>query len=487
VIVYSRIETLIVRHARLRGFYMDGCCVEAGIAGDRLHCEGGVFLRNGFRATGEVRLLGAEIGGDLDCSGGTFDHAGGNALSCDGAKVTGDLSLRNGFRATGEVRLLSAEIGGALDCSGGTFDHAGGNALACDGAKVTGNVFLSTGFRATGAVRLHGAEIGSDLSCSGGTFDHAGGNALSCDRAKVTGGVLLNDGFRATGAVRLPGAEIGGDLVCSGGTFDHAGGDALFCQSTKVTGGFLFRALKTMAGGVSLSSCRVGTLVDDPASWAGANGRLVLDGFVYGRIDGDPAFVDAAQRIAWLQSQRPDHLATEFRPQPWEQLIKVLRETGHPNAVRKVAIAKQEQMRVAGRFAGIRRPIHRLYGAFVGYGYRPERLLYAMSALWLGFGLVFLWGSADHVGRIAPGPTLFLNAPEPRDVPRHSPLHDFDPWRWSLDALLPIDLGYTATAHPDEARWQGRVLGWMAVFETLFGWIASLLLVASVTNLLKKD
>jgi len=164
-----------------------------------------------------------------------------------------------------------------------------------------------------------------------------------------------------------------------------------------------------------------------------------------------------------------------------------LRETGHPNAARKVAIAKQEQMRVAGRFAGIRRPIHRLYGAFVGYGYRPERLLYAMSALWLGFGLVFLWGSADHVGRIAPGPTLFLNAPEPRDVPRHSPLHDFDPWRWSLDALLPIDLGYTATAHPDEARWQGRVLGWMAVFETLFGWIASLLLVASVTNLLKKD
>ena len=336
----SRIETLIVRDARLRGLYMDGCCVEAGIAGDRLHGEGGVFLRNGFRATGEVRLLGAEIGGDLDCSGGTFGNASGSALSCDGAKVAG---------------------------------------------------------------------------------------------------------------------------------------------------GFFFREIEMLAGGVGLYSCHVGTLVDDPASWAGVKGNLILDGFTYGRIDGDPAFVDAALRIAWLKSQCPDHLTTEFRPQPWEQLIKVLRETGHPNAARKVAIAKQEQMRVAGRFAGIRRPIHRLYGAFVGYGYRPERLLYAMSALWLGFGLVFLWGSADHVGRIAPGPTLFLNAPEPRDVPRHSPLHDFDPWRWSLDALLPIDLGYTATAHPDEARWQGRVLGWMAVFETLFGWIASLLLVASVTNLLKKD
>ena len=59
VTVYSRIETLIVRHARLRGFYLDGSCVEAGIDGDGLHCEGDVFLRNGFRATGEVRLLGA--------------------------------------------------------------------------------------------------------------------------------------------------------------------------------------------------------------------------------------------------------------------------------------------------------------------------------------------------------------------------------------------------------------------------------------------
>jgi hypothetical protein len=30
-----------------------------------------VFLRDGFKAQGEVRLLGANIGGQLDCSGGT--------------------------------------------------------------------------------------------------------------------------------------------------------------------------------------------------------------------------------------------------------------------------------------------------------------------------------------------------------------------------------------------------------------------------------
>ena len=93
VVIHSRIQTLLVFDARLRGLSLDGSCVEAGIAGDGLHCEGNVFLSDGFRAAGAVRLLGAEIGGNLDCSGGTFDHAGGNALHCDGAKVAGSVFL----------------------------------------------------------------------------------------------------------------------------------------------------------------------------------------------------------------------------------------------------------------------------------------------------------------------------------------------------------------------------------------------------------
>ncbi len=36
------------------------------IAADGLKLEGDLFLRNGFHAEGEVRLLGATIGGNLD-------------------------------------------------------------------------------------------------------------------------------------------------------------------------------------------------------------------------------------------------------------------------------------------------------------------------------------------------------------------------------------------------------------------------------------
>ena len=62
------------------------------IGADGLKVKGSLFLRNGFHAEGEVRLLGATIGGNLDARGGTFKNPNGNALNADGIKVTGDIS-----------------------------------------------------------------------------------------------------------------------------------------------------------------------------------------------------------------------------------------------------------------------------------------------------------------------------------------------------------------------------------------------------------
>ena len=53
-----------------------------------------------------------EIGGALNCAGAKLKNAGGSALSCDGAKVTGNVFLGEGFEAEGEVRFVGAEIGG---------------------------------------------------------------------------------------------------------------------------------------------------------------------------------------------------------------------------------------------------------------------------------------------------------------------------------------------------------------------------------------
>ncbi len=232
--------------------------VAKSIRADGIRVTGDVFLAEGFTVEGEVRLLGAQIGGDLDCGGGTFKNPGSNALFADCARVTGSVFLNKGFTTEGEVRLLGAEIGGDLACRGGTIKNPAGRALSADRARVTGDVFLDEGFSAEGEVRLLGAEIGGGLDCSGGTFKNPGGDALSADRARVTGSVFLDEGFTAEGEVRLPGAQIGGVLDCRGGTFKNPAGKALSVDRARVTGSVFLREGFTAEGEVRLLGAEIG-------------------------------------------------------------------------------------------------------------------------------------------------------------------------------------------------------------------------------------
>lgn len=104
-----------------------------------------------------INLLGAEIR-SLNLTG---THTG--PIHADGLTVDGYLFLRDGFKAKGIVRLLNAKIGQLLDCSKGQFINQGGRALAMDGLKVNGGVFLQNGFEAHGMVSLVDANIGGGL------------------------------------------------------------------------------------------------------------------------------------------------------------------------------------------------------------------------------------------------------------------------------------------------------------------------------------
>src|SRR5664280_2454457 len=171
-----------------------------------------------------VNLDGANIGGQLDCSGAKLRNDSGPALAADGLTVGGDVFLRDRFTATGAgelgaVRLLGANIGGQLDCWGAQLRNDSGPALAADGLTVSDSVFLHAGFTATGAgkrgaVRLLGANISGVLDCAGAQLRNDSGPALAADGLTVGGDVFLRAGFTATGAgapgaVRLLGAGGG--------------------------------------------------------------------------------------------------------------------------------------------------------------------------------------------------------------------------------------------------------------------------------------
>ncbi len=126
----------------------------------------------GSRRRGRCGCSGRRWAGTSHCGGATFraerDAAGnpGDALSADRLEAKGSVFLR-GVAATGAVRLLGAKLGGNLDCIGATFraekDAAGnpGYALSLEGAKVNGAFFLRDDARVVGVASLAGVEVGS--------------------------------------------------------------------------------------------------------------------------------------------------------------------------------------------------------------------------------------------------------------------------------------------------------------------------------------
>ena len=136
----------------------------------------------------------------------------------------------------GAVRLLGAHIGGQLDCDGrscATTPAPPWHATACKSARTcTWRGFTPPAVASTGAVRLACGHFGGQLSLRRGEAANDSGPALRADRLHVGQDMYLRGGFTATGsgktgAVRLPGAHIGGNLECDGAKLHNDSGPAL--------------------------------------------------------------------------------------------------------------------------------------------------------------------------------------------------------------------------------------------------------------------
>jgi sRNA-binding regulator protein Hfq len=365
---------VVLRSVGLQGLYLLNTHTK-GINATGAKIENDVFFRNGFRAEGEVNLVGATIGGNVSCIGAQFINVGGVALNAHMLKVEGTFFLRDGFKAQGEVNLVGATIGKTVECDGGQMINPAANALNADRLKVEGGVFLRSGFKAEGEVRLLGARIGGDLDCEGGQMVNPNGKALNADGLKVEGSVFLRKRFNATGKVRFVNAIVGRY--------------------------FVWREIPTNSDAIlDLRSAKVGTLLDEKKSWPGRD-KLLLHGFVYDEI-GHDAPTDADSRIQWLHLQP----AGQFLPQPYEQLASVLRKAGHDEDAREVLIEKNRDRAQRTKWYELVRWWYTLLDITVGYGYRPWRAFgWSLGIICLGWICFCAGYNADLMMRTKEGPS----------------------------------------------------------------------------------
>ena len=117
-----------------------------------------MFLHDGFAATsaselGTIRLLGAAIGGQVNCSAARLANTTGPALNADNLQADRDVGLDNGFTAIsasaeGTVLLTGAHIRGLLACNGARLENTAGPAFVATGLRVDHDVILADGFTA---------------------------------------------------------------------------------------------------------------------------------------------------------------------------------------------------------------------------------------------------------------------------------------------------------------------------------------------------
>ena len=273
--------TLDMNGARLANRAADGS--GGTLAADTAEIGGSVLLRNGFISEGGVSLRGSRIGSSLECDGARLvnptDDGAGVAFALDHAEIGGGVLLRHGFASLGALSLVGARIGGNLECDGASLANATaggtGAALSAENAVIGGAVLLRHGFTARGGISLLGARIGSNVECCAASLENwsesGSRETLRLTNVEVAGDVLLNLGFLSFGYVSLWGTKIRRDLDCSTATF--IGPSAV---GARVTAGAVVATNLAVAGDVKLIGVTVLGRLD--CEHLDVGGSLIWDG-----------------------------------------------------------------------------------------------------------------------------------------------------------------------------------------------------------------
>ncbi|WP_438387200.1 hypothetical protein [Actinopolyspora saharensis] len=463
---------------------------------DRITIGESLFLDEGFSARsdsedGTLRLLGAQITGQLILSGAELTASNGPALHANRITVGDSALLDEGFSARsdsedGTLRLLGAHITGQLNLSGAELIADSGPALYLPGTTVTGQIslsgaeltasngpalhaeslttsndlFLDEEFIARsdsqlGTLRLVGAHITGQISLSGAELTASNGPALDAERITIGNNAFLDEEFTASssssdGTVRLNGANISGDLFVKLESVGNTGQSRLMLdlQSAQVSGNVVLSLQKSLAE-------------------SGQEWRVDVDGLRY------PFIPRAGTYHHWLRLLR-EH-TVKYAAQPYQQLASVYRSAGHDREAREILIAQQRDLRRRGDLGGwFRRLLHRLSGAFIGYGHRPFRALDYLAVLCaVTVGLVLLAGALGLAVRAHP---------------------NTGPCSMAESIGLGIDTAVPLLKTGGGQRCEiATTTGWGQAFYlgkyllTIFGWAFATLFVAGYTGLVRQN
>ncbi len=505
--------------------------------------SGGHFLALRLVDCALPALIGAGLTtrADLDLSGSRFSgvsdyecelaEVGTCAIHLSNARIGGRLVARSTatsvFTAKGTVRLDGARIDGSVSFDGARLDGGSEPALDARSMTVGGNVNLASAggrrFEAFGEVALAAARVTGDVRLQGARLHNPDGRALHCEDLKVESVFLMPSGetpFEALGRLNFLSATVDGSFFMAGvrlapgpdtGLLGRGGPVIANLAQLRVSNALVMSNVGALEpdgppptrssapvpvrGWLLLTGAKLNGIVDSVETGWPAPGYLDLEDATYERLRSVTGGNVVQERLGWLRLQFPDGqpTATTFRPQPYEELSRVLRQHGQAREANAVAVEKI-RMRLAAR---VDPPLARLFPRLLmlvsHHGYSSSRavisfltfvllgaMLYSV-AVW-GFGQTFVPFEMPAEPVVYTLPFDIARVPAERGCPGLDVLY------YALDVALPvINLGpdtYCRFAPAGPWSWLWMLLHSIYVVA---GAALSAVVVLTLTGVLRRD
>lgn len=268
-------ELALIGAVRLPGLLGNGLRIRGDLDLSRSNVAGAHLTSTSLARRSAIWLCAANIGGRLLCLDTQISAGQERAIQADRIRVGRSVRLLHHFTALGEIRLLGAQIGGSLDVTGARIEAPDGPALDLGGAAIGGNFLLiedPTGRRPVirgrldmGSARISGHFLIRNASLEGSrgilaedgyARSRTSGTAMSATRLSVGAEVALEGACEITGGLDLSMSDMSSLAIGDACSLRAAGRTALDLSTAEVRSSFTLNGA-TVQGTVRATGARI--------------------------------------------------------------------------------------------------------------------------------------------------------------------------------------------------------------------------------------
>lgn len=443
-------------------------CIISSIEAERVICDSDLLFRN--IETDYINFANSKIDGSFISENSSYSNFD-KSINCNGTIIKGAVFLTNNFSSEGMIDFNSSNIG-SLDCTNAKKIKY----LNCNGAVINGTVYIKK-IKQINIIDLSHTQISVNIECINSINEQ-----FFCESSFIKNNI----------------------------TFDDFSTNFLNLGLSKIDGMLKIINLE-INGSCILNSSKINQLSFQKIFWKDNLISIWLDGLAYEHLDVEN--LNSKTLLSLLNKMTKEEI---FKPQPYKQMAKVLRNMGHNEYANNIMIEYNDII-TGNTENGFIKKLKQIYGFTAGYGYKPMRVIFSMFIVWF-FCSLFYW-NASKVAVFAPtNPLVF----QKKDCYQCNVNSDGTPWSgffnyskynstnnwvlnknldgeyttfnsfmYSLDVILPIvdlqvekDWGQYISSNTGTLN---DVTRWIMWFEILFGWTYSLMLVAILSGLAKNE